>query len=65
MIEEKTKEAIDEMSYHQMLYKWRHSPAGHWYFQGETGEYYKKVMFEKKAQLENSEQVSISKSIGW
>jgi len=33
------KARIDEMSYVQLLTKWRHAPIGDPMFQGETGDY--------------------------
>lgn len=59
------KEWIDNASYTQLLSKWRFAPMGDPYFMDDTGEYFAKVMNEKKQQLSNSEQVKTSKSIGW
>jgi len=44
---EELKKQIDNMDYQQMLYKWRFSPIGSPYFQGEVGDYFAKVMLEK------------------
>lgn len=65
MIPEKIKNQIDSMTYEEMLSKWRFAPIGDPMFQGETGDYYKKVMKKKKDQLLDGEHVSISKKIGW
>ena len=42
------KEWIDNSSYESLLSKWRYAPVGCELFQGDTGEYYSKVMKEKK-----------------
>ena len=57
---DKQKKAIDEMTYEQMLSKWRFAPIGDPMFQGEVGDYFSKVMKQKR---ENHSQVS--KKIGW
>ena len=62
---ENQKMLIDEMSYESMLSLWRFAPSGHPMFQGETGEYFAKVMAEKRDQIGNNAHVAISKSIGW
>lgn len=58
------KKWIDESSYTALLQKWRHAPLGDPLFQGETGEYYSKVMFEKKKE-EPDGGVGASKTVGW
>ena len=66
MINQKTKEWIDNASYEQLLYRWRFAPIGDPIFQGETGEYYSKRMSELRAQDGgDAEHVRASKSIGW
>ena len=60
-----TKQNIDDMSYERMLSLWRHAPVGHPYFQGHTGDYYSKVMKDKKAKISNAEHTQASKNIGW
>lgn len=60
-----TKEEIDNMSYEDMLYLWRFAPIPSPLFQGESGEYFSKVMMAKKAELTPEEQVTISKNVGW
>ena len=65
---EKNKEQIDAMSYREMLARWRFAPLGDKTFQGETGEYFAKVMKEKRRALDSEDPEShskISKSIGW
>ena len=42
------KKWIDNASYTALLYKWRFAPSGDPMFQGDTGDYYAKVMAEKK-----------------
>ncbi len=61
---ESTKAQIDSMSYEGMLRLWRNAPAGHHMFQGETGQYYSKVMAEKRIAVGPAEHVRASKSIG-
>ncbi len=64
-MDEKTKQEIDNMDYESMLRLWRHAPVGHPMFQGETSQYYSKVMAEKKEKIGNEAHVRASKSIGW
>jgi len=59
------KKQIDEMTYESMLSLWRFAPVGHPMFQGETGDYYAKVMREKAAKITDSERVAASKLVGW
>lgn len=59
------KKEIDEMSYYEMLKLQRFSKSGHMYFTGLIGEYFAKVMQEKKEALPAGESVRISKQIGW
>lgn len=61
----KQKEWIDNADYEQLLSRWRHAPAGDPMFQGVTGDYYSKVMAEKKEEVSHEEHVRASKSIGW
>lgn len=62
---EEMKEWIDAASYEQLLSKWRNAPAGNPFFQGEIGQYYSRVMAEKRDEVGNAEHVRVSKSIGW
>lgn len=64
-MDEKTRIEINRMSYKEMLRLWRHSSSGIAMFRGETGEYFTKVMAEKKAALCNLDQVIASKEVGW
>jgi len=59
---EKIKNWIDNASYHELLSRWRFAPIGDPLFQGETGKYYSKVMFEKKQTVDH---VQVSKDVGW
>ena len=65
MIESEMKDWIDKASYEQLLSKWRSAPAGSPFFQGETGQYYSRVMAKKRENVGNAEHVRASKSIGW
>ena len=56
------KDFIDNSSYEDLLRRWRFAPDIDTIFQGESGKYYKKVMFEKGKSVDK---VSISKKIGW
>lgn len=62
---EQQKQWIDSSSYEQLLRRWRESPIGSDWFHGDTGEYYSKVMAEKREKVGNDEHVRVSKSIGW
>ena len=55
------KDQIDRMSYEGLLSRWRFAPAGDPFFQGEVGDYYSKVMKEKRLQCDH---VAASKSVG-
>lgn len=59
---ETTKNFIDGLTYKEMLKLWRFSPTGSALFQGETGEYFSKVMREKKEKVNAA---AISKEVGW
>lgn len=65
MMTEETKSNINNMSYESMLSLWRNAPSGHPYFQGDTGDYYSKVMAEKRSKEGNAAHVRASKNIGW
>jgi hypothetical protein len=58
------KKWIDEQSYQTLLQRWRFAPVGDVMFQGETGDYYAKVMTEKRGQ-EPDGGVGASKRVGW
>jgi hypothetical protein len=59
---EQIKHWIDSASYETLLRKWRFAPVGDPMFQGETGDYYTKVMREKR---ESADQAQASKNVGW
>ena len=59
------KNWIDNSTYEQLLYAWRKSNVGNPLFQGDTGEYYKTVMYTKQKQITAKEAVQASKNIGW
>lgn len=59
------KEQIDRMDYISMLRSWRFSPSGDPLLQGEVGDYFKKVMIEKRDALGPGEHTAASKLIGW
>lgn len=59
------KDWIDNASYEQLFSKWRFEPIGSPYFQGATGDYYSKVMAQKRSEVGQEEYVRASKSIGW
>lgn len=59
------KQQIDAMDYEDMLRRWRFAPSGDPMFQAETGEYYSKVMGEKREQIGPGGHTTASKNIGW
>jgi hypothetical protein len=59
------KDHIDKMDYVSMLRAWRFSPSGDPLFQGEVGEYFQKIMIEKRDALHPGEHTAASKLIGW
>jgi hypothetical protein len=59
----KNKAHIDSLSYEQLLSHWRFAPVGDPWFQGETGDYWKKRMSELRAQ--GADHVGASKRLGW
>ena len=65
MDEARAKSWIDHATYEQLLSHWRFAPAGDPFFQGTIGEYYKKVMGEKRNQVGVAGHVRASKEIGW
>jgi signal transduction histidine kinase len=62
---DKLKEQIDKMSYISMLNKWRFASIGDPLFQGETGDYFKKVMAEKRSKIDDNKLSTFSKNLGW
>ena len=59
------KRWIDGASYEQLLRKWRFGPVGDPMFQGDTGDYYTKVLAERKAAVGQDAHVAASKRLGW
>ena len=64
-MKEPYKQWIDNASYESLLHRWRFAISGDPFFQDDTGEYYAKVMLEKKAALPPGEAANCSKRIGW
>ncbi|MDR2172655.1 MAG: hypothetical protein LBE32_00345 [Burkholderiales bacterium] len=62
-VTETLKQQIDAMSYEEMLSMWRFSPVGDAMFEGESGDYFAKVMREKRDA--GADHVGASKKIGW
>lgn len=58
------KKRIDEMPYQAMLAKWRFAPVGDPMFQGESGDYFAKVL-SKKRDADPDLHVASSKTLGW
>ena len=58
-----SKRFIDNLSYEELLDHWRNAPLGDPWFQGETGEYWRKRM--EKMREDGVDHVAISKKIGW
>ena len=58
------KKQIDGMSYRELLRIWRFTPLGsdNKLLKGEAGEYFAKVMFEKRDKCDH---VAVSKAVGW
>jgi hypothetical protein len=59
---EQIKNWIDNASYQELLSYWRNAPMGDYMFHGEAGDYYSKVMQEKRQTVDH---VQVSKDIGW
>ena len=60
------KAYIDKLSYQSLLSSWRFAPVGDKWFQGETGDYWARRVYELR-NLPNGddEHVRASKSLGW
>ena len=58
------KAHIDALSYEELLNRWRFSPVGDQWFQGETGTYWGKRMALKRS-ADPGGAVEASKKIGW
>ncbi len=61
---EEMKAWIDSASYESLLQRWRFSPVGSPWFQGEIGLHYATIMAEKSKKTPVGERVRASKSIG-
>lgn len=59
------KKWIDAAAYETLLERWRNSPAGDPIFRDEAGEYFSKVLREKKESVGHEVAVAASKRIGW
>jgi len=55
------KKQIDEMPQYEMCKRWRYDTNNHPLFQGDTGKYFEKVLFEKKGGFTPE----ISRELGW
>lgn len=60
---DENKAHIDNLTYEQLLSKWRFSPVGDPWFQDETGDYWAARMSDLRNAGANH--VAASKSIGW
>jgi hypothetical protein len=65
ILSEEMKKELEEMSYEEMLRKWRFTSIADDIFHGEIGNYYAKIMQEKRAKLPEGQESIISKRIGW
>ncbi|CAK2831347.1 conserved hypothetical protein [Vibrio crassostreae] len=65
MSKDEMKRWIDNASYQELLRKNRFAPVGDPFFQGDIGEYYLKVMGDKRIEIGNDSHVAASKAIGW
>ncbi len=63
---DKTRAAIDALPYAALLARWRFSPSGDPWFEGETGEYWAQRMKELRDEPGGDDRhVAASKTIGW
>lgn len=61
---EENKKYIDGLSLTDLLRKWRYAKPGDEMMQGETGDYWGKIMFALRDK-DISAWVAASKSVGW
>jgi len=61
VLTEEVKAHIDRMSHVEMCREWRFAPIGSPLFQGESGEYFQKRLFDELGGFTPA----ISKAIGW
>ena len=60
------KAYIDSLTIYSLLKRWRFSPSGDLWLEGETGDYWGKRMTElRDAPGGNEEWVTASKTMGW
>ena len=64
MTQEEMKAWINSASYEALLRRWRFEPSGSPWFKDEMGDYYAKVMKEKR-EANPDEHIAASKRIGW
>lgn len=62
---QQTKEEIDNMTYSQLLRRWRFAKIGDEIFSSEVGLYYSSVMAKKKEIIGPEAAVATSKEVGW
>ncbi len=65
MLNQKIKDEIDNMSYDDMLRRWRFSPVGDIMFAGEEGEYFEETFRERNKKLGDKGHCKASKRVGW
>lgn len=56
---------IDNASYEELLRKWRFTDSSEEYFQGELGEYFARVMGERRDSMSHRDKINASKRVGW
>lgn len=54
---------IDNASYYELLEKWRFAPVGDAFFKGDTGDYYAKVMAQRREEVGHAVAVQTSKAL--
>lgn len=60
------KKSIDNLSYQELLRKWRFAPVGDSNFQGDVGKYWAERMAYMRSQPGGQEvHVTASKALGW
>ena len=57
-------EWIDNASYGELLEKWRFAPSGSMWFIGSIGQYYQKIMLEKRSAIGPDAATKESKRLG-
>lgn len=62
---QKWRDKIDNLTYDQLLWKWRNSPSGDPDFQGEKGEYITERMKALRHIMTPTELSNASKKVGW